>query len=79
MSLTALAMVLGHAVIFSITRESDEGTAAHIFQFLMVGQVPAVAFFAMKWLPRQPSQALRVMAVQVSAGLIAVAAAYWLT
>ena len=32
MSLAALSMVLGHAAIFGIIHESDEGTAAHIFQ-----------------------------------------------
>ena len=32
MSLAALSMVLGHAAIFGIVHESDEGTAAHIFQ-----------------------------------------------
>ena len=79
MSLTALALVLGHAAIFGVTREADEGTAAHVFQLLMVGQVPVVAFFAIRWLPRRPSQALRILALQASAGLVAVAAAYSLT
>ena len=43
MSFAALALVLGHAAIFGIVHEADEGTAAHIFQLLMVGQVPFVA------------------------------------
>jgi hypothetical protein len=56
MSLAALAMVLGHAAIFGIFHEADEGAAAHIFQLLMAEQIPVVAFFATKWLPRTPRQ-----------------------
>jgi len=42
-------MVLGHAAIYGIVHETDEGPAAHIFQILMAAQVPVVAFFAIKW------------------------------
>ena len=38
MSLVALTMVLVHAAIFGIVHEADEGTAAHIFQILMVAR-----------------------------------------
>jgi len=48
MSLAALGLVLVHAAIFGIVHEADEGTAAHIFQLLMVAQMPLVAFFAIK-------------------------------
>jgi hypothetical protein len=48
MSLAALLMVLGHAAIFGVVHEADEGTAAHVFQLLMAAQVPVVAFFAIK-------------------------------
>jgi len=54
MSLFALSMVLVHFAIFGIVEETDEGTAAHIFQLLMVVQIPIVAFFAIKWLPFAP-------------------------
>jgi hypothetical protein len=79
MSLAALALVLGHAAIFGIVNEVDEGAAAHVFQLLMAAQVPIVAYFAVKWLPRVPGQALRVLALQASAALAAFAAVYWLT
>ena len=79
MSLAALVLALGHAIIFGVTREADEGTAAHIFQFLMAGQVPIVAYFAIRWIPRQPRLALLVLGVQASAGLAAFGAVYWLT
>ena len=79
MSLTAISMVLGHAAIFGVVHEADEGTVAHVFQFLMGVQVFAVMLFATKWLPQQPSQALRVIALQAFLGLFAIALVYWLT
>lgn len=79
MSATALAMVVGHAAVFGIVHEADEGTAAHIFQLLMAAQVPVVAFFALKWLPRAPGEALQVLALQAGAVLAAFAAVFFLT
>ena len=79
MSFAALALVLGHFALFGIVHEADEGTAAHIFQLLMVGQVPIVAFFAVKWLPRAPRQTLQVLALQVGAGLAAIVSVVLLT
>jgi len=79
MSLAALAMVLGHAAIFGVVHEADEGTAAHIFQLLMAAQVPIVAFFALKWLARAPRQTLQVLALQAAAALAAIAAVLFLT
>ena len=78
MSLAALAMVLGHAAIFGVVHEADEGAAAHIFQLLMVVQIPVVAFFAIKWLPRAPKETLRVLALQAGAALAAIAAVFLL-
>jgi hypothetical protein len=73
MSCAALALVLAHGVMFGVVREADEGTAAHIFQLLIVAEVPIVGFFAIKWLPRFPRQALEVLALQACAGLAALA------
>ena len=77
MSLAALAIVLGHIAMFGAAREADEGTAAHLWQLLMAGQVPVVAFFAVKWLPRTPRQALPILALQAVAGLAALAPVYY--
>ena len=79
MSLAALAIVLGHVAMFGVVHEADEGTAAHLFQILMAGQLPIVAYFAVKWLPRTPRPALLVLALQAGAVLPAMAAVYWLT
>jgi hypothetical protein len=79
MSIVALGMVLGHAAVYGVVHEVDEGTPAHIFQLLMAGQVPVVAYFATKWLPRAPRQALQILAMQAGAALAAFAAVFYLT
>lgn len=77
MSLTALAILLGYLIIFGtdqpINQQTDEGTAAHIFQILMGGQLPIIAFFIIKWFPKNPKQALMVLALQFVAGLLPMA------
>ena len=78
MSFAALATVLSHVVMFGVVREADEGTAAHIFQLLMIAEVPIVAFFVIKWLPQVPAQALQVLALQVGAALAALAPVFFL-
>jgi hypothetical protein len=78
MSFAALAIVLGHVVIFGAIREADEGSAAHIFQLLMAAQVPILVFFAFKWLPQSPWQALQVLALQAGAALTALAPVFFL-
>ena len=67
MSIAALALVLGHIAIFGTARQADEGTAAHLWQLLMAGQIPIIAFFAIKWLPRTPGSALLVLTATPSA------------
>ncbi len=78
MSFVALATVIIHVALFGAAREADEGTAAHIWQLLMGGQLPIVAFFAIKWLPQAPRQALPILALQGGAGLAALAPVFFL-
>ena len=78
MSITALARVLVTLALVGITHEEDEGTLAHIFQLLIVAQVPIVAFFAIKWLPKNPKQALLVLSMQAAAGVAALAPVFLL-
>ena len=77
MSLAALAVVLAYATMFGTARQADEGTAAHVWQLLMAGRVPVVAFFAIKWLPTEPRQAVQVLALQVGAALAALFPVWW--
>ena len=79
LSLAALALVVGHAAVYGVVHEADEGTAAHVFQLLMAAQVPIVMFFAIKWLPRAPRETLLVLALQAGAVIAALASVYWLT
>jgi hypothetical protein len=78
MSLSALAMVLGHALLVGRSHESDEGTLAHIFQLLMALQAPILIFFFGRWMPHEPTRALPVFALQVCAAAVAVAAVIFL-
>lgn len=78
MSLTALAIVLVHIALFGTEREADEGTAAHLWQILMAMQLPIMAFFAVKWVPRLPRQALSILALQFGAALAAAAPVFLL-
>ncbi|MGB7546803.1 MAG: hypothetical protein WBM14_03565 [Terracidiphilus sp.] len=78
MSLAALAVVLGHIAIYGVAREADEGAAAHLWQILMAGQAPIIAFFAIKGLPRAPRETLDVLALQAAAALAAMAPVYLL-
>ena len=71
MSLAALVLVLFHTIVSGHTRQSDEGGAAHVFQLLIVGQAPFAAWFALKWLRREPGDALLILALQAGAAVAA--------
>ena len=79
MSLAGLGLVVGHAAVYGIVHEADEGAAAHIFQILMAVQLPFLGYFAVKWLPKAPGRAVRVMGLQALAITAAFASVYWLT
>jgi hypothetical protein len=79
MSLTALAMVLGHVAIYGIVHEADEGATAHIWQLLMAGHVPVAIYFAIKWLPRAVRPTLLVLAMLAGSLLANFAAVFFLT
>ena len=63
MSFAVLTLVLGHAAVFGIVHETDEGAAAHIWQILMAGQIPFVIYFMSTWLPRRMRESLLVLAL----------------
>ncbi len=79
MSLAALALVIGHATIFGVVHEADEGAAAHIWQILMAAQLPLVAYFILKWLTSRPRESLQILALLAGTWLANFAAVYWLT
>ena len=78
MSLAALATVLGFLALHGPAPQADEGAAAHMWQLLMAAQVPIVLFFAFKWVPQSPRQAVPILALQVGAALAAMAPVFLL-
>lgn len=74
MSLAALGLVLGHVAVYGIVKETDEGTAAHVYQLLMLLQVPLIGYFALKWLPKAPGKTLVMLGLQGLAGAAALGA-----
>jgi len=78
MSTLALVVVLISVAVFGATHEHDEGAAAHIWQLLVAGQLPVIAFFAAKWLFVARRPALAVLALQALALLAAIAPVYLL-
>ena len=73
MSAAACAVIAAHIAIAGTARQPDEGAAAHLWQLLMAGQVPVIAYFAIRWIPRSPGPAVRTLAVQIAAALAACA------
>jgi len=78
MSLIVLITMLICFAIFGVpVRQHDEGTGAHLFQIWLVLEVLMVSFFAIKWLPQRPKQALLVLVIQIIAALIACAPVFY--
>ena len=77
MSLIGIALVVAHVAIYGSGREADEGATAHLWQLLMVGQLPVIGYFLIAWLRRAPRQTLEVIAIQCCAALAAIAPVYF--
>lgn len=67
MSLGALALVALQLAIHGIQPEADEGAVAHLWQLLMLTQLPLIAAFAFRWLRRARRQTLTILAAQLLA------------
>jgi hypothetical protein len=79
MSIAALGLVLGHFALYGIVYQPDEGTPAHLFQLLMVAQLPFMAFSVLRWLPRAPGPAIQILALQAGAACAAITSVLYLT
>lgn len=77
MSAAALGIVVFYVLRFGTARQTDEGAAAHLWQLLMAGQLPIIAFFAMRWVRTNVRQGLLVLALQLGAGLAAAFPVWW--
>ena len=73
MSLAALGLIVAHIVTAGVAPQRDEGLAAHLWQLLIVAQLPVILYFAVTWLPRAPRPASLVLVIQLLAVLAAAA------
>jgi hypothetical protein len=71
MSVAALIDVLLAVAFFGAHHDSGEGAAAHIFQLLIAGQLPFLAWFAVQWMRRDFPRRLPVMLLQGAAIAVA--------
>jgi len=72
MSLAALSLIAFQYAMHGAAPEPDEGAVAHLWQLLVAGQVPLIAFAAMRWLRRTPGPAGAILVVQLLAAAAAV-------
>jgi hypothetical protein len=72
MSLVAFVLVLAYVAIVGTKPQADEGTVAHIWQLLMVGQLALIAYWGMRWVPQAPRPGLIVLVIQLTCALAAV-------
>ena len=77
MSIAALGVVV-LAVASGSLHQPDEGLAAHVWQLMVAGQLPMVAWFAIRWLPMAPRIGLVVFGIQTIALVAALAPVYLL-
>ncbi|MEO7192725.1 MAG: hypothetical protein ABI051_16880 [Vicinamibacterales bacterium] len=77
MSAAALAMIAGHMLNSGVAPQSDEGTAAHLWQLLMACQLPLVALFPFRWIPQHGRSAIAISAIHVGAMSAALFPVWW--
>jgi len=78
MSLIMLAYIVFYLANYGIVYHEDEGAPAHLFQIWLVLEIFMVAFFAIKWLVRNPKPALMILAVQIMAALLPISIVFFL-
>jgi hypothetical protein len=54
------------------TADGDEGGAARVWQLLILGQLPLIGWFALRWLRRRPVQVVLILAVQAFLALASI-------
>jgi hypothetical protein len=67
MSIAALVLVGLQIAMHGVQPQRDEGALAHLWQLLVVAQVPIIGFFAFRWLKASPRRGLTVLAAQLLA------------
>jgi len=67
MSAFALVILLTHVVVYGVRPQPDEGTAAHLWQLLVAGQLPIIGAWFFIGRRRQPSLSRRDLVGQLVA------------
>ncbi len=62
--------IIIYIALFGVVRHEDEGTPAHLFQLWLVLEPLMMLFFAAKWLPGAPKQAVFILTIQIVAALL---------
>ena len=79
MSLAAVALLaLALGTGFGTSSDGDEGTAAHLWQLLMAGQLPVIGYFAVRYATQAPREGAIVLTAQIGAVCAAAAPVFLL-
>ena len=73
MSFAALLLALYQLITSAKSPGAEDGMIDSVFQLLIVGQAPFAAYFAVKWMPRAPGDAMLILALQAAAAVAALA------
>ena len=63
-------MLLYFAKVIPPEPTGDEGIMAHSFQLWAVLEFISLLFFAFKWIPKQPKEAGKIIAIQIALAII---------
>lgn len=74
MSLIAFALVIIYVYVFGIAQDiqSDEGLPARVFQLLIAGQLPIIAYFIIHQKRKTSKETIQVVLLQLAAAIIPV-------
>lgn len=72
LSVAALALIVGFVARFGVVQSEDEGTAARTFQMLLLANAAAIAYFVIRWVPKDPKPAAAIAGLQVLLAVIPV-------
>src|SRR5262249_55023826 len=72
MSLAAVGLIVAQLATHGTAPQRDEGTAAHLWQLLMVAQGAGMIYFLIRWVPVGPRAAWQIFGIQLAAALLAI-------
>lgn len=78
MPFAILGMMFYIVLTSGFVYHADEGAPARIFQLWLAIEFFSVVLFGVKWLPREPKQAIPIIAMQIVASLSACAPVFLL-